>query len=294
MKKIIRVLAVIAVVFLCDILVGLIGDWYINSLSNYSFFKAQMCNVMLNKEADILIIGASKANHSYITEEFASDSISAFNAGIDASDCYAANMVLRSLISRRKPQLVVFDIADRQVEVAPNNIAGLFAFLYGKSEPIDSLLSAELSLSEKIKLHCNLYRYNKMPETVASFFHSKNKTANGYVPLYGRYEGGKFVTKEKFSPNEKEVYYLEDLMNICKQNGIELVISVSPACINNTAFNSWLDDLCKENHIHLINTNTLFWNNLDLFHDDMHLNQVGAIRFTEFLLDSLRTEGIIG
>ena len=65
-------------------------------------------------------------------------------------------------------------------------------------------------------------------------------------------------------------------------------MSVSPACINNVAFNEWLEDICKENNVLLNNTNDLFWNNLDLFHDDMHLNHDGAVLFTEHILNYIR------
>ncbi|MBR4838484.1 MAG: hypothetical protein IK004_08700 [Bacteroidales bacterium] len=155
MKKVIRVLAVVVVVCICDIMIGFIGDWYINSLSNYSFLRAQICNVVLNKEADVLIIGASKANHSYITEAFSSDSVTAFNAGIDGTDCYTADMVLHALCSRRIPKLVVFDIADRQVEISPDQTVEMFSYLYGKAKPIEELMEEELDPLERIKLNCN-------------------------------------------------------------------------------------------------------------------------------------------
>ena len=287
MKRFISIIGVILLIIICDVLAGIFGRYYTTHLTDYSFFCAQVCNVMLNKEADIVIIGASKANHSYITDSFATDNLSAFNAGIDGTDCYAAYMSLVALSSRKVPKIVIFDIADRQLEKKPEKTAKTFAFLYGSSDAFGELLSRELSSIEKIKLRSHLYRYNKFPETIVSMLHDKNKTAGGYVPLEGEYDGD-FSENHLFDCNEKEVFYLSEMVDFCKRNEIELILSVSPACVNNVSFNEWLENYCKDSGVILFNNNKLYWDRHDLFHDDMHLNHEGALLFTKVIFDNIR------
>lgn len=244
---------------------------------------------MLNKDADVVIIGGSKANHSYITERFASDRITAFNGGIDGTDCYVALATLKALSSRKKPSLAILDIADRQVEISPSKTIDIISFLYGdyRIKGLTPLFDEQLSSAEKLKLRSNLYRYNKIPETMVAMLRDKNKTAGGYVPLPGQYVGGDFVELHDFAPNEEEVHYLSEIVSFCSDNDIKLVFSISPSCINNLAFNKWLKEFCENKNVSLINSNNLYWNHLELFHDDMHLNKEGSELFTEFLLGKL-------
>lgn len=288
MKKLfVRLLGVIVIVLICDVVVGFCGRAYINNLSEYSFALAQKCNVMLNKEADILIIGASKANHNYITDRFSQNGLTVFNAGIDGTDCYVALMALKSCSARKVPQLVIFDISGNQVNVSPGSLVDKYAFLYNQNPVVDILLDKELSQLEKLKLKSNLYRYNKMPETIVSLFVKKNKTAGGYVPLFGDFSNGDFKEAESFSPNDNEVSYLSELVDYCKRRDICLVLSVSPSCVNNKDFDLWLENYCHDNQVYLVNSNKLFWGHLELFVDYDHLNEEGSKLFTNYFLEQL-------
>ena len=134
-----------------------------------------------------------------------------------------------------------------------------------------------------------MYVYNGFLAHIARSFLRKETDINGYVPLYGEYEGG-FEGEETFTIDEEELWYLNRIVTLCKENGSHLYFSQAPNFIPNNQYKEWLNDFCRSNNIVLLShvDDVKYTQHPSLFVDNSHLNTKGADLYSEQLATEIK------
>lgn len=99
---------------------------------------------------------------------------------------------------------------------------------------------------------------------------------------------------EKKKPMDKNVEYLDKMINLAKTNNVELAFIAVPAagfCEEDEAVFKWVEDYAKEKQVSFLDANRYFlemgFNPGEDFAEGAHLNYNGACKFTDYLGDWL-------
>lgn len=150
--------------------------------NNHSNFKQSL----FNKSGDILILGASRANHHYnssiISQHF---NMIVYNAGVDGDNIITTRVQFESMLSRKTPQLVLLDISAGQLKGQWESMLLSHKCYYGSNKYYTQVVNDIFSLYDKIFLLSNMYRFNEaIPDILFSYIIG-NKGCDGYMPMIG-------------------------------------------------------------------------------------------------------------
>ncbi|HVV55395.1 MAG TPA: hypothetical protein VHC47_08725 [Mucilaginibacter sp.] len=248
--------------------------------------------------SDILVLGSSRASHHYDTQ-LISDSlhISAYNGGRDGCFIFYYYALLKSVLSRYHPKMVILDVLPNEFQRAPEAYDRLSILLpYYKSHPEIRPVCQLKSRFEKYKLLSQIYPFNsKLLEATSALLSKQrhgNETLKGYIPLHSQWKFPKPVVKLSDDIDTTKVLYFEKFVSDCNKAHVKLLVSVSPIYINYTGSTKTLDmvqAICKRNHIQYYNYMTdETYDHTRLFADAYHLNSSGATLFTKQFLSVIR------
>lgn len=290
MKKfLIRLLFFFVVVAIIDIIFGKICDYmYEHSQSgdprkiNYAIRE---CN------ADVLIMGSSRANHHY-NPQILSDSLglSCYNLGIDGSGVILMDGFYRLITQRYVPKLIIYELTpsfDVYQNSADANNTRYLAQLkpYYREACLKQLFDA-IDGRERMKLCSGLYRYNTSCFNLfRSFIGHVDIEANGFLPLKGEMSDFKpFEVDTDSIIDSLKVKYFKHFIHDCKNNGTKLLFVVSPRFGATTSIEYQpLFDMCKQEECEVLDyyCHPSFVSTKEFFNDSYHLNDVGAAEFTK-------------
>lgn len=290
MKKFVEKLLIIALLILgIDLLVGVISDKVVMNMPETSAYISKTTHSLLKKKADIIVLGASKAKHGYnpfMLED--SMGLSCYNAAEDGCDMMYYDMMLSGFLSRCNPKIVIIDMAPLSLMNTPSIQGG--KFLYGLSTVVDSFYNENLSWGERIKIKSALYRFNGFYGQMASNVLNKNLPNKGYTPITGFYKDGKIMKDTVFTPNEKEIEYMNDVVAKCKKGKVRLIMCVSPSYHYNPLFDDYLNGYCKQHKVEFFDLATdKKFIHPTLFKDADHLNTEGSKLFTQDFIKRIKT-----
>lgn len=290
MKKFVEKLLIVALLILgIDLLVGVISDKVVMNMPETSAYISKTTHSLLKKKADIIVLGASKAKHGYnpfMLED--SMGLSCYNAAEDGCDMMYYDMMLSGFLSRCNPKIVIIDMAPLSLMNTPSIQGG--KFLYGLSTVVDSFYNENLSWGERIKIKSALYRFNGFYGQMASNVLNKNLPNKGYTPITGFYKDGKIMKDTVFTPNEKEIEYMNDVVAKCKKGKVRLIMCVSPSYHYNPLFDDYLNGYCKQHKVEFFDLATdKKFIHPTLFKDADHLNTEGSKLFTQDFIKRIKT-----
>lgn len=249
-------------------------------------------------EADIVVIGSSRACHHYVPEILADRlGMKVHNCGKDGSFFLSQCCVIDGILSRLKPKAIIWDIEPSCLSASDsdNRLSDLNPFYDGNSfcrKVID-----QSSPAERYKMMSRTYRYNS--RILAYLYKSMvpfNYPADGYLPFAA--DGYKYpsLRRDKHDDFLKETLseYLIQIVKKCKIGGVNLILSFSP-CFTEDNYRelSSYRKLCRiatQEGISLIDFfhDPTFMGDSTLFKDNIHLNDNGARKFTVKLAKKLR------
>ncbi|MEO6838345.1 MAG: hypothetical protein ABI185_08140 [Ginsengibacter sp.] len=248
-------------------------------------------------KAETLVFGSSRASHQYVPKIFENQLNSTFyNCGCDGTGLIYEAAMIKAVISRYKPKRILIDILS-------------FEFSYDESDRLSNLLPyqdnpaiypyiLDKSPYERIKLLSSSYPYNSLVTSIIVRNLKKNEKSpdtKGYLALNGTLDSvmPPLSNKEgKIIHKKIEIY--ENLLEYLNQLNIDTYIIISPFYnqIRTSKSEEIAKNLClKYKNIHFIS----FLNDIDylenyrLFKDFMHLNNTGAIKFSNELCTYIKT-----
>ena len=236
-KKLINVISY-TIVFFVTIIVLDKGYGYIATrLENYVTQKSPnsmlMEHTMWNVDADVLIIGSSEANHSYVCQIIQDTlGLSVYNCGRDGSGFLYQNCMIDGALKRYSPRLIVWAIyptfLDNPDDLDMDRLSRLNPF-YDTNEKCHDAINTK-SEFESIKMLSWSYRYNSRLLT----YLYKSITPDydfdrGYAPLKVQKRGFELDSVDyKGCINDAFLSLFDETLQACEEKGIKIALVITP------------------------------------------------------------------
>lgn len=253
--------------------------------------------IMESVQSDIVILGSSRAAHHYNSEIIARETgLKTYNAGFDGKGTMLEYGLLKGIMSRKKPKIIVCDLTpttDIYVHASSATIDVLAPYVdkYG----LDTIF-IDLDSTERWKIKSNAYRYNsKLVRILCNSIIDRSGNIDGYQPLEGEFNGK--IRRENLIPQNDvldpvKLKYVDKIANLAKENGITLIYVISPSLKDvNPERYKYQIEFAKAHNISVFNhlQDTAITNHPEYFRDVSHMNHKGADAFTEIFINDLKT-----
>lgn len=290
-KPVARILLVIVLLVIADSGIG--------SLMRKFYFKQESGDTYLltyaidSTEADILILGSSRAKHSYVPSIFQENlNMSCFNAGRDGTEHILFNNAqFTSITTRYSPKIIIFDIRPEDLIYNANEYDMLSPLMpyYKTHREIRYLINIR-SPFERLKHLSAIYPYNSLIFQIIMGNLEMNKDRkpheNGYIPFLGSKLTNTLDTLQTpvYPIDTYKTDIIKDMIISCKEKEICLVLIYSPTynIVMDNYYQRILNEICEENDIEYLNFSNVheILMNPDFFFDRTHLNDDGARKFS--------------
>lgn len=295
-RKVLKFIGIIlAIVVGADLLIGAVSKNAILNVKDVGVNQTNTVQAFFKRKADVLILGPSTANHHFDCR-ILKDSLgmSCYNAGRDGQNVIYNAMVLDAFLTRCTPKMVVVEVGSSTLSDVWMSALNDFNCYYGVLKPIDDILDSIATPIDRIKRLSGIYRYNKTWEWLLNAkFSEEVPDLDGYRPMPVKKNTNFSSVKgeNKFIMDEKCRHYLNHIVQVCKENGIRLVLAQSPSLvIEQGNFGEELEKYSRANHIDYWDWNgdTTFTNHPEWFYDMTHLNADGAAVFTKDFIQRIK------
>jgi hypothetical protein len=291
-----------AMIAVIDITVGIVADRLMDKLPDYSGDFAKDNYRLHRLETDVVILGSSRGCYHYVSRQL-SDSIDAYlgkhlslyNAAISAKFANSNSCAAEAIIARYHPQLVIWDISEKQLCNGQVEDIEFSSPFYWKDTIVRRYLD-NIGLKERILMKSSLYRYNGKLFRIVSTIFSPEAPNDGYESKRGsKIDLAKYNKEAEVSMPllELNIYTLNNFENVLKKYssaGVPLVIVCSPK-FRPTDNNKRLAAICEKHGIPFIDFyDTPYFNDHpELIYDANHLNDDGAHVYTALFFEQLKT-----
>lgn len=301
-KKLIirRIILLIVIMFVLDQGIGAVLRHFFYAKRNGFDYRE---NVVINKtHADVLVFGSSRATYHYDTR-LLQDSLhlSFYNAGRDLSYILYHYALLKCVLERYSPKLVILDTRPNEFETFKYgenydrlNVLLPFYFDHPEIREICHLRSR----FERVKLLSAMYPYNSLilPELIELLpiaKYKKDDSDNGYIGKSGEWVGPKPEYGVEDNIDSVSVIYYRKFIQTCKEKHIKLMIAYSPLYqridSQHNRMVALVKQICKENNLPLINyLDNKEFDNPHYFFDGLHLNHTGADLYSTRIVPQIR------
>ena len=275
------------IIIFIDFVGGIILKKYFEKIS---FGTYGIVNNSLKSNAEILILGSSRAMHHYNTEIISDNlNLSCYNAGLGGYGLFYNYAILNEKVKNKLPKIVILDLSpnviiDNKSYTKLNTLLPYYKNYSSFKEII--LLDSKFS---KLELISNLYVYNSVLYDFSRDIFDKNiNDKNGYVPLEARMNEKDYrpiyLEKEYFDPNK--IIYIKKIINLCKIENIKLISVISPTYdkydVNNTIINEIRDIFNSENiEFYDYSDFSKLYKRPEFFKDQLHMNNMGSDIFSK-------------
>lgn len=293
-----RLLTTILFVVLALWVVDRIGGkimWMVNQNTN-TILGVKLKYLADEAHEDIIILGTSRSNFHYVSSIIEdSTCMSVYNGGIDGSDnIYSHYFVLNQIVRHHIPKIVCLEVmpSDYASDIHAFETTTFFAPYIGRSESADSIFIHSGNYW-KYKLS-HLYRYNaKAVADLGGLLLDKMKTNDkGYIPLAKPDVFPSIKSSHSCEPTDSlKLLYLQKFIDCCKQNGIQLLLTISPSyTLVFPELYKPLKDIANQNQIPFLDYHTqgVFHDDPQYFKDNRHLWDKGARIFTSMFVHDLK------
>ncbi len=265
------------------------------------YYKARY--TLEKAEEDIIIIGSSRGERNYVPHQIEQAlGMTCWNASRGVQGLPYFRAIQEGLLSRYTPKLVILNIEADILEHPPfYQQMGFLRAFYWKNKPIRKIIN-EISSTEKWKMYSQIYAYNSsyyylLRPYLFPGIDGKNSD-KGWKPSFGFWEdpGYPFEVIDNSKPlDNKSVSLFDELLEGFKAQGVKVVISIAPNYGEETISTSslsYIQTMATANNVPLFNfsRDSIFTKDPSLYIDIEHLNVDGATRFTNMLMDSLKTQ----
>ncbi|SFW25983.1 hypothetical protein [Chitinophaga sancti] len=296
---IIRVVVFIGIIILLDIGLGKVLKYNYLKISGGA---TKACTYAVNEaKDDVFILGSSRASHHY-KSSLIQDSmhVTCFNAGRDGEGIFYSYAVLKCILTRTTPKLILLDLTTDEFAVDENDYSKLsFLTPYYDAHPEMQPILNLRSDYEWIKVKSSLYQYNS---TIIKIIGDRlrpsasEKTELGYMPLFKEYKGSLELAnnpKSKLPLDTLKINCLKSLIRDIKQVGCKLVVITSPVYLNmanGTKSMKVVKSICAKERVTYINNSQLpaFMQDPSIYADQYHLNDKGAGIMTNMVIEEIK------
>ena len=310
-SKALKIVVFIFMIVIADKVLGMI-------LQNFYFKQKSGENHSLNYvfsecNADVLIFGNSRAQHHYDSRIISNGlKMSCYNAGQDGGHSILLSFAqIKIVLERYSPKIIILEFSLSGIGYYSGLYDRLSILLpyYRKYPELRPLIQLK-SPFESTKLLSWIYPFNSNLINIIRFntnYHKERKQDyDGYVPLKGRCTIDMLKSMHQgVAPSIVDnnlVNALENIIYLCKAKGVMLFIVNSPwfTSINErkiplSTTEKMTLQIINRNQVNHMNfsSDSTFIGHFELFDDLAHLNDDGAKKFSNMLVDSLKSRKTI-
>lgn len=296
MKRfIIKIMIFIVGLVIIDFLIGLGGTFLGNHVKGGDHgLNVYICRKM---KEECLVFGSSRGMHHYdpniITDTLG---MSCWNCSLDGSGIILMYGRYRLLSERYTPKVIVYDVySGFDLEVRDNH-KDLDNLRFFYDDPSIDSIFWDVDNTERYKMWSSCYRYNsKWIGLISDNLHPLKSNDRGYMPVDRKmtYEPNSLKkSHEEIRYDSLKLAYLEKFIVACKQRNTQLIFTISPCYrrTDDTVYNP-LKKMCRKYDITLLNhfCDKDFVFDKNLFYDSVHLNRVGATKYTKKIVGELKS-----
>ena len=283
--------------FLLDVVLGgLFKKYYFKQKSGWEYRTKYSIE---NTQADILIFGASRAQQQYNPDFFEERMLqSCYNVGRDGEPIFYYYAVLKSVLKRYSPKIIILDIENRIFKESQSSYDKLSILLpFYKDHPEIRSIIEMRSRYEKYKLQSKVYPYNSLLFKIVLGNINKNKKDDikGYVPLNKSWnEPIRTVDLSfKYQLDTNKINFYKAFINDCKKAQVKLYIVCSPYFLRLTGSDTSVclaKQIARDKNIDFLDfsRDEAFLQDSKLFDDTVHVNTKGSKIFCNKLIDTLQ------
>lgn len=293
-----NVLLLLVIVFVIDFAIGsVLRHFYFKQSSGMQYRTTYS---MEETKADVLIFGSSRASHHYVPDVFESKlNMTYFNVGQDGNYIFYHYALLKTILKRYKPKVIILDILNREFDPTEREAYERIAALlpYYKTHPEIRPIVELKGFSEKLKLLSSIYPFNSSMLTIAIGNTEMNKqrkpNMKGYLPRYKKLtEVGKWEVPPAYVIDTVKLNAFVSFAKDCKDAGVPLYVVYSPTLVPE-GFKDL--SLRKAKEVTALfgakfldfGTDTAFNFKPALFADAIHMNDDGARIMSAMVADSI-------
>lgn len=278
----------ILIIFSIDFISGIILDYFYQHPKSGIVLQE---DYMINKtNEEVLIFGSSRAAFHYIPDIISNEiSLTTYNVGREGTGIYFHYAILLATLERYKPKVVVLDLDFRDYYRRGGNFGtDVFKELlpyYGKVNPVfDSLVTPQWY--DPLFAQSNLYKYNKKFFNIVSGTIEKEKNNHsGYRPLFGNWDKvSRLDVTEELIVDNRLAQSIGEFIHKARNNGIKVIIVLSPSFREMPIeFANYIESIPSIYNVDVFNhyNDSTYLRRYDLFHDEEHLNNLGAEVFSK-------------
>lgn len=280
-----------------------VSDFIIGKTLKYYYFKINSGSlyditfVVDSTKAETLVFGSSRANHQYVPKIFENRlNTTFFNCGNDATGLIYEAAMINAVTARYKPKRILVDVLPDEFSFDESD--RLSKLLPYQDNPAIYPFILEKSPYERFKLLSRSYPYNSLFSSIIFRNRKIDKTipnTKGYFELNGIMDSIKPpISKKEGDIIHKKVEIYKNLLEYLNQLNITSYVIISPfyTQMSDDKSEKITQDLCKKyKNIHFISllNDTNYLENYKLFKDFKHLNNTGAIKFSNELCTYINT-----
>lgn len=288
---------VIFLVVLADILFGAVYKPIIKKLPNSGLSQTDSYYALNRETADVIILGASNAKRGYnpvVFNEYGFSSV--YNAALDGNEMIYHLAVLKSIMERQCPKIVILDINTQCFDGGWFNRLINHKHLYWLNVNVRNMLIAnDVDRFIQIKMLSSFYTYNgTLPWVVRAYLKGNRRTdLHGFDPLEGTKVDEMETTKNDWdgAVNNKELVAFHELIDLCQNEGISLYVCIAPTYRHSKSdFSVFIQKEMEGKSIRFIDYSNdgFFLNHKELFFDESHLNRIGADEYTKKIAHQIK------
>jgi hypothetical protein len=255
--------------------------------------QARTTFAMDSTNADILIVGSSRASHHYIPLFFSEKlNLSCYNAGKDKQGIFYNLAIIKAVLKRHRPKYIFLDITPWVFAAKESSLDVLSVLLpYYHQHPEIRETINKRSYWEPVKTKSLLYCYNSLLLQIIfnTIRNGKNDgSQNGYVPIQGVMNADlgaeKYYSQAMFI-DSSGINSFNEIKKLSEENNCRLITVISPLYFpvpDSIPSIKIAKDICRENNIPFFDysRSPQFLANPSLFQDKFHLNNDGAVLFS--------------
>lgn len=295
-------ISIIVLFVVMDLFVGIVLDWAMTKLPDYSGQLAKD-NYRINRvDKDIVIIGSSRGSHHYVTTilddsiaDYLGYRVPIYNGAIDGKFANSNCCAVESILNRYCPKLIILEMSEGELANGGGVSDLEFSAPYYWHNSVVRDYLDRCGWKERIKMKSSFYRYNDRALRIAKSFMTTGNDSTGYEPIFGTLKDTLVIDNEKKERSYADInqFTLENFIRVlkkCKEKNVAIIVTTSPRYRPNDN-NDILDSICRcygVPHIERYN-NELFNTNLRYFKDRGHLNDIGAHVYTSLFFGDLKS-----
>ena len=284
LKKILGILiSIIIIAFITDSLINLF----------FRNYHQRSKPDVKNQNVNVVFFGSSRCVHHIIPSIYDSlNSTASFNMGWAASDSreiYAA--VKLYLHFNKKPQKIILQLDLEAENTGTDALATQSLIKHFNQHLIDDYFTSEQNIKYKIPLYASVkYRDYSWREILKTIFRNKPQILDqGYIPIKREFQTNNrkdIPTNVPLKFLAKKNIWVIKTIELCKKNGIGITLFTAPYYQINFSerFNNFRQYNCPYFNLSKTIKDSRYYS------DNSHLNNFGAILFTQILSDSIRLD----